>query len=112
VALAVTRADLGAVFGGTLKATGDLKVGSDKLVVTATSGSLVSEGTLSAKLGAWFRETALGLTDTTGHFYVPTSAGVPTGVPATKTGQVALQYDSTNDDLYVYSGDWKKVAMA
>jgi hypothetical protein len=111
-ALKITRASMDAVFGAKLKATGDLTVGSDKLVVTAASGNLVSAGSLAATLGAWFRTTALGLTDTTGHFYIPTCSGVPTGIPATKTGQVALQYDSTNDDLYVYSGDWKKVAMA
>ena len=67
-------------------------------------------GSIEATSGAWFRSSALATNATTGHFYVPTSAGAPTGVPATKTGQVALQYDSTNEKLYVYNGAWKATA--
>jgi hypothetical protein len=110
-AMKITRATMDALFGAKLGCVGDLEVNTDKLVVTASTGSLGSLGTLSAALGAWFRSTALGLTATTGHVYIPTCAGVPTGVPATKTGQVAIQFDSTNDDLYVYDGSWIKVAL-
>lgn len=48
---------------------------------------------------------------TTGYLTIPTSAGAPTGVPASvPTGQVAFQYDSTNNKLYIYNGAWKSTA--
>jgi len=52
-------------------------------------------------------------TRTTSFLYIPTSAGAPTGVPgSTAPGRVALVYDTTNNNLYVYNGAWKKVALA
>lgn len=45
-------------------------------------------------------------------FYIPTSAGIPTFAPETRTGFVALCYDTVNDDLYVYNNAWKKVTLA
>lgn len=57
----------------------------------------------------YFRNSALATNATVGHLFIPTSAGAPTGVPASiPTGQVAFQYDSTNNQLYVYNGAWKK----
>jgi hypothetical protein len=48
---------------------------------------------------------------TTGHFSIPTSAGAPTGVPSgLAAGTVAIQYDTTNNKLYVYNGAWKSTA--
>lgn len=72
-------------------------------MVTASAGTVVDfiVGPLSAK--------ATG--DTRGHFYIPTTAGAPTGVPAGATGKVALQYDTTNNKLYVYNGAWKSVTL-
>lgn len=59
-----------------------------------------------------FRTSALATNATTGHLFIPSSAGAPTGVPASiPTGQVALQYDTTNNKLYAYNGAWKQVAM-
>lgn len=109
--LKVTRASGDAVFGAKLTSTGDFDVNA-YLTVAAASGNLATQGTIGGQAGAWFRESALALAATTGHVYIPTSAGVPTGVPATKTGQVAIQFDSTNDDLYVYDGSWIKVALS
>jgi len=40
----------------------------------------------------------------------PPKPSTPTGVPATKTGQVALQFDTTNNKLYVYDGGWLATA--
>lgn len=48
---------------------------------------------------------------TDGFLYIPTVAGVPSGVPTTKTGTVAMVFDTTNNDLYVYNGAWKKVTL-
>lgn len=59
--------------------------------------------------GVTFRTTALATAATVGHLFIPSCAGVPTGVPANiPAGQVAFQYDSTNNQVYVYNGAWKK----
>jgi hypothetical protein len=43
-------------------------------------------------------------TATDGFLYVPSCAGVPTGVPTAFTGKIAIVADSTNNKLYIYSG--------
>lgn len=51
---------------------------------------------------------ALATTATDGFLYVPTCAGVPTGVPTTLTGYAALVVDSTDNRLYFFSnGAWR-----
>lgn len=67
---------------------------SNKLFLTAT-GSLV--------VGS----AALATNATDGFFYIPTSAGAPTGTPTAQTGTVAAEYDTTNDALQLYNGAWK-----
>lgn len=47
---------------------------------------------------------ALATTATDGFLYIPTCAGVPTGVPTAYTGTVPMVYDTTNFRLYVYAG--------
>jgi hypothetical protein len=55
-----------------------------------------------------FRTAANATGATIGYMCIPTSAGAPTGVPSNvPTGQVAFQYDSTNNKIYVYNGAWK-----
>lgn len=56
--------------------------------------------------------TALATNATSGFLYIPSSAGAPTGVPGAETGKVAMQYDTTNNKLYVYNGAWKSVTLA
>jgi hypothetical protein len=81
----------------------------------------------SSKTSAAFRVAASATTDvfntiigypaaiatnaTDGFLYIPSCAGAPTGVPTAYTGKIAMIYDSTNNDLYVYNAAWKKVAM-
>lgn len=50
---------------------------------------------------------AIATNATAGFLYIPTCAGVPTGVPTTFAGRVAMIYNTTNDKLYVYNGGWK-----
>jgi hypothetical protein len=57
-------------------------------------------------------QAALATNATEGFTYIPTSAGAPTGVPAAYTGKVAMEYDTTNNKLYVYNGAWKSVTLA
>lgn len=60
-----------------------------------------------------FASAAKAAGDTTGYLMIPSTAGPPTGVPANiPTGQIAIQYDSTNDKLYFYRGGWKKGQVA
>jgi hypothetical protein len=49
-------------------------------------------------------DAALATTATNGFLYIPTCAGLPTGVPTTVTGRVPIVADSTNNRLYIYSG--------
>ncbi len=65
----------------------------DANVITVTTGKNFVHGT-----------AALATTATNGFHYVPTCAGVPTGVPTAYTGNAAMVYDSTNNKLYVYGG--------
>lgn len=47
---------------------------------------------------------ALATTAVNGFLYIPSCAGVPTGVPTAITGCVPMVYDTTNNRLYIYSG--------
>ena len=93
--------------GGSTYTTPVVTVFTTGLSVT---GTLSATSTFNADGGAWFGTAALATGATTGHLYIPTSAGAPTGVPASKTGQVALQFDTTNNKLYVYDGGWLSTA--
>lgn len=47
---------------------------------------------------------ALATNATNGFFYVSSSAGAPTGTPATNTGRVPMEVDTTNGRVYFYYG--------
>jgi hypothetical protein len=51
---------------------------------------------------------AVATNATDGFLYIPTSAGTPTGTPTTFTGRVALCYDTTNHQFWIYDGGWKQ----
>lgn len=56
---------------------------------------------------------ALSTSATDGMFYLPGTAGTPTGVPTTYTGKVATLVDTSNNLLYYYSGGaWRTLAAA
>ena len=54
---------------------------------------------------------ALTTSATDGFIYIPTCAGIPTGVPTSQTGTCAMAYDTTNNDLYIYDGAWQKSTL-
>jgi len=74
-----------------------------------TSGASAVE--IDANQNVALGTAALATTATDGFLYVPSCAGVPTGTPTTKTGRVALIFDTTNNDLYVYDGSWISIAL-
>lgn len=51
---------------------------------------------------------AIATNATDGFLYVATCAGTPTGTPTTFTGRVALVYDTTNDQFWIYNAAWKQ----
>jgi len=57
-------------------------------------------------------DTVLATTATDGFTYVPTCAGIPTGVPTAQLGTAPVVYDTTDNRLYVYNGGWKSAAFA
>ena len=68
--------------------------GSGNKILELTSGGNTVVG----------NQAALATTATDGFLYVPSCAGVPTGVPTAYTGKIAIVADSTNNRLYIYSG--------
>jgi hypothetical protein len=55
---------------------------------------------------------ALATNATSGFFYIPSGAGVPTGTPTTHTGRVPMYVDSTNNKFYAYiGGAWRGVTL-
>jgi hypothetical protein len=55
---------------------------------------------------------ALATNATNGFLYIPTCAGTPTGMPAAFAGRVPVQYDTTNNKMYVYNSGWKSATFA
>lgn len=79
-----------------------------KLTASAETTGVVfqSQGTTLLGLGA------LTSSATSGFVYLPTSPGVPIGLPATQTGYVATEYDTTDNRLYIYNSGWSNVGTA
>mgnify|MGYP000844061055 CR=1 FL=1 len=61
----------------------------------------------------WSSGTALATNATDGFIYIPSCSGVPSGVPATKSGAVPIVMDIVNSKLYAYrAGAWASVSLA
>jgi len=77
---------------------------ADAVAASTVALAISNLGSVAAGL-----TTALGTTATDGFLYVPTCAGVPTGVPTTQGSSAPLIYDTTNNDLYFYASGWNIV---
>jgi hypothetical protein len=74
-----------------------------------TSGASLTSGTsLKVNTDAVLSGAALSTSATSGFTYLPSTAGVPTGVPNVQSGTVATVYDTTNNRLGVYNNGWRQ----
>jgi hypothetical protein len=80
---------------------------------TTPSGAVATTDRWAVDSRGNMRPLVTGSTTATGDFlYVAGAAGVPTGVPGYTTNGFPTYWDSTNLQLYVYSGGaWKKSAV-
>ena len=79
------------------------------IVTIASGGTIQSSGNFTLGAG-----TALATNATVGYIMITSCAGTPTGVPVGfGTGNMPIQYDTTNNKLWVYaaSGAWRGVAL-
>jgi len=70
------------------------------------TGLTVIAPTASMQPSVVVGNAALATSDTDGFLYISTCAGTPTGVPTTNTGRVALIYDTTAHQFWIYDGGW------
>lgn len=93
----------------------------NSITVTINPGAtnITTPKASAVKHGLYLRDTsvivsvaALSTTATKGFLYIPTSAGPPTGTPTSYTGTVPIEYDTTNNKLYIYNGAWKSVTLS
>lgn len=84
---------------------------SVKLASSTTQGTPVTGLTITGAIASMqpsvlIGNQALATTATEGFLYIPTCAGTPTGVPTTRTGRIAMIYDTTNHQFWFYDGAW------
>lgn len=88
---------------------GDVGDNVARLHQAVASGASVNQTRGSFVLGS----AALATTATSGFLYLPSCAGVPSGVPTTYTGTVPVVVDTTNSKLMVYiGGAWKGITLS
>lgn len=73
--------------------------------------SIVQDVSILTTITAAANQAAIALEATSGHQYLATCAGTPSGVPTAKTGFCPTIYDSSTDKIWVYNGSaWKSTA--
>jgi len=95
-------------------ATGNLLNLSTSASVSVRPLAISPQGTqsfLADHLGnVVIASAALATTATNGFLYITSTAGTPTGTPTSYTGRVPINYDSTNNKLYINeAGTWVDV---
>lgn len=76
------------------------------ILVASGTGAQTYATQLTLGLSAVFGSAAIATNATDGFVYIPTCAGTPTGVPTTNTGRVAMVYDTTNHQFWIYDAAW------
>lgn len=110
-----TSSWIGSVIGGV--------GGTDKVVIGNTTGR-ATIGAHNQTLSSWVPiyiqadgsdiilcRPDIATSSTDGFPFIPSVAGVPTGVPASIAGHVPIVYDRSNNRLYAYNGAWKQVSF-
>lgn len=78
-----------------------------------TSTNVAAHITIDITGNVQVGNAAIATTATSGYFYIPSCAGVPTGVPVSKTGLVPMVIDSTDSKIYYYIGGvWKSALLS
>ena len=84
------------------------KLGTGTTQGTPETGLTITGAILDQKPSVVIGNAALATDATEGFLYIPTCAGTPTGTPTARTGRVALIYDTTNDQFWIYDAGWKQ----
>lgn len=82
------------------------KLASGTTQGTPETGLTITGAILNMHPSVVVGNAALATTATEGFLYIPTCAGTPTGVPTTRTGRIAMTYDTTNHQFWFYDGAW------
>lgn len=99
--------------GGPVTSSGTITLGGTLSVANGGTGTTTSTGTGSLVLS--IGPTLTGTTsvaELAGILYIPAESVPPTHTPSSIPGHVTMYYDTTADELYVYNGSWKKIALA
>lgn len=90
-------------------------IGGDFGIQVAPAGStgsaqnaLVDALRLKANGSVILNHAAIATNATDGFLYIATCAGTPTGTPTAVSGRVAIIFDTTNHQFWVYDGGWKQ----
>lgn len=76
---------------------------------TGSTKNALADGFVLTGAGSFvIGNAAVATTATDGFLYIPTCSGTPTGTPTTQTGRVALVYDTSAHQFWIYDGGWKQ----
>lgn len=78
----------------------------NSLVAAITLTAPSQRGGVTQQPSIVLGNAALATADTDGYVYIPTCSGTPTGVPTTFTGRVAIVYDTSAHQFWIYDGAW------
>lgn len=92
-----------------LEANDDLSFGVGTGFNLLAKINSVTAFTVSSNLSTIIGDGTTTTTRTNKFLYIPSTLGVPTGVPTTVTGTFPIAWDSSNDHLYIYDTTWKQL---
>jgi hypothetical protein len=102
-------ASVGVANGGNISITSGAGIGGGTPGAVILSINHVAALSIDRLLNIYPSSGTTGMTD--GFIYIPSAAGIPTGVPTGGSNVVPMYYDKTNNNFYIYNGSWKKVAL-